>query len=104
MKDWKIEEQTGYKPLTTYYMDFGIAESFGASAIIDTYERAIKEHKDDYKILTELVMVLNWKIWEHFDTNKSLAKLYNDLWEKLDLYCCENLKNEQLAYFYATTD
>lgn len=103
--NWGIEEMTGYKPLTTYYTDFGIAERFGKNAIIDTYKNAIQEYKDDYKVLTELVMVLNWKLWEHYDNgNNDLAKLYNDLWKELDNYCCENLKDEQLAYFYATTD
>ena len=104
IKNWNIENITGYTPLTTYYMDFGIAERFGKNAIIETYNRAKEQHKNDYKILTELVMVLNWKIWEHYETNETLARIYNGLWEELDNYCCNNLKDEELAYFYATTD
>ena len=49
-------------------------------------------------------MVLNWKIWEHYETNEPLAKLYNDLWEQADNYACNNLKGEELDYFYRTTD
>lgn len=67
IKDWNIEALTGYKPITTFYTDFSIAEPFGESAIKDTYERAFKIWKSDYKYLTELVMVLNWKCWEHED-------------------------------------
>lgn len=104
IKNWNIEEMTGYKPMTTFYTDFGIAEKFGKKAILDTYDRAVKCWSSDYKYLTELVMVLNWKIWEHYKTDPELAKLYNELWEKLDSYATENLKGEELSYFYRTTD
>ena len=35
-KDWNIERMTGYKPMTTCYMDFSIAEAFGESAVLET--------------------------------------------------------------------
>ena len=102
--DWNIEEITGYKPISTFYRDFSIADLCGIKAIKDTYNRCFKYWKDDYKYLTELVMALNWKIWEHYQSNDELAKLYNDLWEKTDLYATSNLKGEELSYFYKTTD
>lgn len=94
----------GYEMQTTFWMDFGIADAFGVDAIKDTYKRAFKEWKSNYIYLTELVMVLNWKIWQHYKTNDVYAKLYNKLWEEADLYACENLKEEELRYFYKTTD
>lgn len=36
---WPIEEQTGYKPQTTFWQDFSIADAFGADAISDTFNR-----------------------------------------------------------------
>lgn len=104
MNNWNIEEITGYKPKTTLYTDFTIAEIFGTGAIKETYNKVFKEYKNDYIILTEFVMVLNWKIWEHYKTNKNLAKVYNDLWKKLDNYAVTNLKDNELQYFYKTTD
>jgi hypothetical protein len=105
IRDWRIEELTGYKPLTTFYKDFSIAEKFGTQAIIDTFDRAFVEWHKDYKYLTELVMVLNWKIWEHYEKgNQEIAKVYNELWEKADNYACENLKGEELSFFYRVTD
>ena len=104
MKDWNIEEMYGYKPITTFYTDFSIADGFGISAIQDTYNRAFKNWKSNYKYLTELVMVLNWKIWEHYETNKAYAELYSRLWEETDGYAIDNLKGEELIYFYQTTD
>lgn len=104
IRDWNIEELTGYKPISTFYLDFGIAETFGEQAIKDTYAKAFEDWKHDYKYLTELVMVLNWKIWEHYEDNDKLARLYNNLWEEADNYACDNLKGEELTYFYTTTD
>lgn len=109
IKVWNIEEMTGYKPITTFYEDFSIADKFGIDAIKDTYNRAFNEWKSDYKYLTELVMVLNWKIAEHYkeggtEKDNEIASLYNDLYLKADEYAVDNLKDEQLKYFYNTTD
>ena len=104
-KDWNIEAITGYKPITTYYMDFSIADGFGLLAIKDTYKRAVEGTKSlGYKYLTELIMVLNWKIWEYYENKKEFASLYNELWNKLSLYAEETLKGEELKYYYHTID
>ena len=103
-ENWTIEEQTGYVPKTTLYMDFSIADQFGTSAIQDTYNRAFAEWKDNYIYITELVMVLNWKIWRWHTHNDQYAQLYNELWQKADNWCLEHLKADQLEYFLSTTD
>jgi len=104
-KDWNIEAITGYKPQTTFYMDFSIADRFGIPAIRDTYRRAMRAWKNNHIYLTELVMALNWKIWEHYNAgHKAYAEVYNELWETADNYARENLKGEQLDYFYRTID
>jgi hypothetical protein len=101
---WPIEEMTGYKPKTTFWLDFTIADNFGPDAVKDTYNRAFEEWKTDHVYLTELVMVLNWKIWQHYEHNDELAKLYNDLWAAADSWAVENLTGAELDYFYTTTD
>ena len=40
IKTRNIEEMTGYKPRTTFYEDFSIADQFRVMAIRDTYCRA----------------------------------------------------------------
>jgi len=106
IKNWNIEEQTGYKPLTTSYMDLSIAEKFGIKSIKDTIDDLRKNFNGNYKYETELVMALNWKIWEHYGHNEALAQLYNELWEMLDHWYGEHYANnkEALTYFGRTTD
>lgn len=102
---WGIEAMTGYKPMTTFWQDFSIADKFGAQAIKDTYKNGFEYAKTNYKYLTEFVMVLNWKLWTHYENgNHEIAKLYETLWQQADTYACENLKDEELSYFYETTD
>ena len=103
IKSFDSEAYCGYKQITTFFQDFSIADNFGESAIKDTYKRAFKEWKNDYKYLTELVMVLNWKIWQHFQTNANYANLYNDLWEEAEDYALNNLKGEAFDYFCKIT-
>ena len=89
----------------TFWMDFTIADAFGVNAIKDTYKRAFNEWKDDYKMLTALVIVLNHKIWQHYEAeNNELTSLYDELWKKADQYACDTLKGEALEYFLEVTD
>lgn len=94
----------GYETITSFWSDFTIADRFGVSAIKDTYKRAFNEWKDNYKYLTELVMVLNWKIWQFYEKNNQYTEVYNKLWEEADAYACNNLKGDEAAYFFWTTD
>ena len=106
MKPWNIEEQTGYKPLTTCYEDLSIAEFFGLEAILDTLKNLKEEFKNNYKYETELVMALNWKIWQWYKTNEPLAKLYNKLWQEYDSFVIKKYEDnkEAISYYYRTTD
>lgn len=96
--------ENGYELQTTFWSDFSIADRFGLSAIRDTFDRAFEEWKENYKYLTELVLVLNHKIWQYFETRRDIASLYNFLWEKTCQYAVENLKDDELSYYYDVTD
>ena len=101
---WNIAELNGYEPKTTFWQDFSIADAFGADAVQDTFNRAFEEWRSDHVYLTELVLVLNHKIWQHYEKNDELARLYNDLWRTADAWACDNLTGDELAYFYQVTD
>ena len=94
-----------YETKTTFWGDFSIADRFGIAAIRDTFNRAFNEWKSDYVYLTELVMVLNWKLWYYYQRgNYAISDVYAELWEIADAYACENLEGKELSYFYRTTD
>ena len=93
-----------YNLKTTFWDDFSIADHFGTFAIEDTYNRAFKEWKSNIVYVTELTMVLNWKIFEWYEKNEEYARLYDELWRKTDSYCMKHLKGKELDYFLRTTD
>ena len=97
-------DNSNYNFKTTFWSDFSIADRYGIPAIKDTFNRAFEEWKDNYIYLTELVLVLNWKIWQWYETRESYAEVYNDLWEMADQYAMENLHGEEMNYFIETTD
>ena len=101
---WNVEEFCGYKPQTTFWHDFSIADAFGAAAVRDTYNRAFEGWKDNVVYLAELVLVLNHKIWQHYRKREGLAEVYDELWRKTDEYCCDNLKGDDWSYYYEITD
>lgn len=122
--------QNGYTVRTTFWNDFSIADhtwqlkgsgnhlvifenakpcnndiAKKMKAIKDTYERAFSEWKNNTEYLTELVMILNWKGWQWYESGiEDVAQLYFDLWEKADIYACSHLTGKDLDYFIRTTD
>lgn len=113
LPQWGIEGMTGYKPQTTYWQDFSVADHFVLNdmepdAIQNTHDRlwpSLKDGSMGVKYLTEYIMVLNWKIHQHYDAGrKEIAKLYDQLWKECDQWACDNLKGADADYYYSTTD
>lgn len=95
----------GYSYQTTFWLDFDIADHFGPEAIKETFENAFQYAKNNYMFVTELSLVMNWRCWGWFDKkNNELSELYRDLFYKIDNYCYDNLKGEELDYYFRTTD
>ena len=104
LENWTIQEHTGYKPISTFYTDFSIADKFGLEAIQDTYNRVFEGWKSQYKYITELSLVLNWKCFRWYNVNNDYSRLYESLWKIVDNWCFENLKDEELEYYMEITD
>jgi len=98
------EAYCGYKQITTFFTDFSIADNFGVRAIKDTYNRAFKAWKENYKYFTELVMVLNWKSWQWNQDNNTYCKLYTDLYYQAHEWAMDNLDGDALMYYIRVTD
>ena len=100
---WNIEELTGYKPKTTFWEDFSIADRFGIAAVKDTYRRAKKEWGSNAEYWTELSMVLNHKTCQHYPGRIALAKAYDTLWRDSQSVVDE-WNDEDRRYYYQVTD
>lgn len=96
--------EVGYEVKTTFWDDFSIADKFGEDAVKDTYKRVMNEWKENYVYLTELVLVLNHKIWQHCESYKELALQYDKLWRETANYAGLNLEGDELSYYYKTID
>lgn len=100
----------GYTPTTTFWTDFTIADKLAKAEpkiIRDIFDVAIDYAKTDYKIFTELVMVLNHKMWIHHElNNKELSYQYQMLWEEAGQIFEKTFKNNKEAqhYYYTTLD
>lgn len=122
---WNVENELGYTPKTSFWQDFSIADAalvlgeHPVTAIRSTFAKAFAEWHGNYEYMTELVLVLNHKIWEHHaksekakeagelnrhDFEMRLAAEYDGAWRALNDWCRENLKDEALEYFYQITD
>lgn len=102
-------EALGFKSSTTLWGDFGVADVYATpdnhfDSIYDTYKRAYDMYKDDREGGTELSMVLNHKIWEWYEKDENIARIYDELWAKLDNYIMENWKGDNLDYYLRATD
>ena len=97
-------DMTGYRPKTTFWEDFSIAEVFGRRAIEETFRNAFSNWKTNYIYLTELVMVLNWKVWFWYEEDRSVSEIYNRFFETADHYAIESLRGDAREYFLKTID
>ena len=97
-------QENGYELQTTFWEDFSIADRLGLAAVLDTFNRAFREWKGDYKFLTELTLVLNHKIWQYYENRPDMAELFNNLLEQADQYAKENLKRNGVSYYREGTD
>ena len=103
----QVAASLGYAPFTTFYKDLSIAECWGASGIMETFERVSKEWLGKYKFWTEFALCLNWKSWEMADRgNHEISALYADLWYKArDMFYDKYTGNDEAtSYFFEVTD
>lgn len=95
----------GYECITTFWDDFTIAEKYGIDAIKDTYKRSFDDFKNEYKYITELAMVLDFKRWTHSqNNNEKLTDVYSDLYFKILIWVGDNLTGTAFEYWHSIMD
>lgn len=95
--------------IETFWETFDDAEQSGTDTIQVIAKMAFERWKDSVKELTDLVMVINHKCWEHYRLdNSELSSLYGDLYyfyyEKAINYLESKGRDEDISYFIRTLD
>ncbi len=115
-QNWFKEQMSelGHETHTMLWNDFTIADYHGTKAITDTYNKVLKASRNydaekkkfhyNEKLITEMYMVLNWKVNTFYQKYDMLAQYYYELQEKLYEFVTKHFTKEQLSYFYETTD
>lgn len=97
----------------TYINDFAIADWLNKDAVEDTYKRALKEVKKDYKVFTEFIISLNLLSWANdklkeqgIEGREKYIELYSDLYYEARDTFYDVFKDNQEAinYMYDLTD
>lgn len=104
---WKEYQKSehNFEVQTTFWEDFCIADKFGTGAVRDTYKRTLEYAKLDYKYLTELSIVLNHRLWFHYEKgDNTLAKVYDEVWRKCHNYAHKHLQGNELTFYFNATD
>ena len=99
-----LEREFEIKLETTFWEEFSIADQYGSDGVREHYDLVFDQWKDNLKYLTELVLVLNWKIYQWYQVDDTLGLTYDELWKKTDEYALNTLKGDDLHYYLSTLD
>ena len=99
-----LERQFDFHFETTFWEEFSIADNYGPDGVREHYDLVFKQWKDNLRYLTELVLVLNWKIYQWYGVDDTLGLTYDELWKRTDSYALETLKDSDLHYYLSILD
>lgn len=104
--DAHLEQFTDYRSITNYYDLYSIADKESAKAVRDLFATNFEEAKKDYKTLTELVMVLNHRMWYWYRMNPAspMVSTYQKIFDKAKNYAYSHLKGDEFKYYSSVTD
>ena len=125
--NWKnnvLPELNGYEPKYTFYSDFSVAEfcqlKLGEKKAIEkTYKEVLKSWGDNYKAMTEVVLVINHKSWAYNSENGdasllgiddatmvSISVLYSNLYYEAANEYSKRFKDdkEAMRYYFEILD
>lgn len=105
---WK---EIGYTPVSNILEVFERAEKDEPKEIVHKVltmlvAKANTEYKNDYRVRTELVLVLNHKIWEWHQKDNMMGIVYDTLWKiAVDEFFKDFENNEEaISYYVRVTD
>ena len=99
-----LERQFDFHFESTFWEEFSIADGYGPDGIREHYDLVFSQWKDNIKFLTELVLVLNLKLFIWFKVDDDLGKMYEDLYVDADAYALSSFEGDDLHYYLHTLD
>lgn len=107
----KLEQDTGFKFETNVWELFTEAEQRDDVDIEELYRKLFRDWRNDVKLIAELSMCLNRKLWEHYEYkgtadlyHEKLAELYNTLRMRVHDYALDAFTWEEGKYYFNITD
>jgi len=104
----QLEDLKGCKRQTTFTADLSIGEwTSGWSGVFDTLRRCMVEWRDNVEFMSEFVLCVNWKAWEHHARkNANWAKFYSLLYEGVRdlMYDYYEGDDEKTSYLWSYLD
>lgn len=98
----------GHERKTTFMSDLSIGEwCEGMLGVLDTWKRVMMYWKDDVVYMSEFVLCVNWKAWEHHGrSNNEWARFYSFLYEYTRdiMYDYYEGDEEKTSYMYNYLD
>lgn len=82
--DWNIEDLTGYVPCSSLFLDFSKAEDRVREGVVSLFVETLEKAKHNSRLMIELVLVLIFKMMEHYTS--SLSADYSDLIKIISVY------------------
>lgn len=86
---------------------FTVAECKGTKGVKEYFKKVFEELKEkkDVERLTELVLVTNWKSWDHYDMfHTQMSEVYSQLYYRAHGWCCSHFKGQDMDYYFGMTD
>ena len=92
-----------------FWQAFTDAEEAGTATVATVASIMYQRWRDSIRELTDLVMVINHKSWDHYrNGNEGFQELYSDLYyeyyEKAIDYLEKKDRNDEISYFIRTLD
>lgn len=101
----EVERTTGFRMQADFYQELSIIENFwGEEGVREVVNNYISILIEDVYLYTELVFILNWKLWHHMEDNTQYVELYNALYRNAYIKGLMFYKGAEASYFVSTLD
>ena len=104
--DELLENFTDYRSKTDLWTRYSIADNDCVKALRSLFKETFEIAKQDYIYLTELVMVLNHRMWYWYGLNPDspMVAAYTTCYEKAHNWALTHLNRDEIRYYCSVTD